>query len=94
MKTNEMTLTASGQGIVSGVAAWMQQEFPFYSDLLGTMVSRGVALGSLVSSLSLTGVIVLLSLSEPAYGWAVFCGLLAVVCGKPMFNIISKGGEE
>lgn len=94
MKTNEMTLTASGQGIVSGVAAWMQQEFPFYSELLGTMVSRGAALGSLVSSLSLTGVIVLLSLSEPAYGWAAFCGLFAVVCGKPMFNIISKGGEE
>ena len=94
MKTNEMTFTASGQGLLSRVAEWMQQNSPFYSDLLGADVSRGAALGSLVSSLSLTCAIVLLSLSVPAYGWAAFCGLLAVVCGKPMFNIISKGGEE
>ncbi len=94
MKTNEMTLIASGQGRISRVAVWMQQKSQFYSELLGADVSHGAAVGSLVSSLSLTGVIVLLSLSEPAYGWAAFCGLLAVVCGKPMFNAISKGGEE
>lgn len=94
MKTNGMTLTASGQGRISRVAVWMQQKSQFYSELLGTMVSRGTALGSLVSSLSLTGVIVLLSLSEPAYGWAAFCGLLAVVCGKPMFNAIIESKED
>ena len=94
MKTNEMPLTASGQGLLSRVAEWMQQNSPFYSELLGTDVSRGAALGSLVSSLSLTGVIVLLSLSEPAYGWAAFCALLSLVCVKPMFNAISKGGDE
>ena len=89
-----MTLTASGQGRISRVAVWMQQKSQFYSELLGADISHGAAVGSLVSSLSLTAMIVLLSLSVPAYGWAAFCALLSLVCVKPMFNAISKGGDE
>ena len=92
MKTNSLTvMSAPGQGLLSEVSRWLAGPSSLYSEILGTEVSRGAALGSLVSSLSVTAGLLITSLmEEPAWGWVAFCALLAVVCIVPMFNIISK----
>lgn len=84
-------LSAPGQGILSEVSRWLAGPSSLYSEILGTEVSRGAALGSVVSSLSVTAGLLITSLmEEPAWGWVAFCALLALVCMVPMFNIVKK----
>lgn len=92
MKTNSMTvLSAPGQGLLSVANSWLAAPSSLYSEIMGTEVSHCAALGSLVSSLSVTAGLLIISLmDEPAWGWVAFCALLALVCMVPMFNIISK----
>ena len=92
MKTNSMTvLSAPGQGLLSVANSWLAAPSSLYSEIMGTEVSHCAALGSLVSSLSVTAGLLITSLmDEPSWGWVAFCALLALVCIVPMFNIISK----
>ena len=84
-------LSAPGQGLLLDAQRWLSAPSSLYSEILGTEVSHCAALGSVVSSLSVTaGLLVSSLMEEPAWGWVAFCALLALVCIVPMFNIVMK----
>lgn len=83
-------MSAPGQGLANRAAQWLAAPNRLVSTLLGMRASNSVAVQSLVASLSLAAAICLLSLSEPAYGWAAFFGLLSLHCIAPLFNLIKE----
>lgn len=92
MKTMNPTIIAQapGQGLANRAAQWLAAPNRFVSTLLGVSVSRLVAMQSVVASLSFSAALCLLSLSEPAFGWAAFFGLLSLHCIAPLFNLIKE----
>lgn len=91
MKTNSLTvMSAPGQGVVERAASWLASPSIWASTLLSLPVSHRMVVQSLVASLSFVAAICLLSLSEPAYGWVAFSGLLSLHCIAPLYHLIKE----